>query len=492
MPHHDLVIIGSGSGNSLLTPQLDGLDVAIVEGGTFGGTCLNVGCIPTKMFVLPADRVVEADDAHRLGVTFAAPTVDWPGIRDRIFGRIDPISAGGEAYRLGQEHTTLYRAHATFTGARRLALSTGEEVTADRLVVAAGSHPVGLDVDGLRVPDPDRGLHTSDTVMRLDALPPRMAVIGGGFVACEMAHVFAALGVAVTQVQRGPALLRHHEVEVSQRYTEAARHRYDLRLSTTPTSAERVGDVWRIGLTGPGGPSHVEAEVVLLAVGRVPNTDRLDPAAGGLEVHDDGRLVVDEQLRATAPGVWALGDVSSPHQLKHVANHEARIVAHNLAVDLGRLRRVTAHDRRPPGAARRVRAPAGRGVRPDRGRARRGRNALRHRDPVRRRRGLRLGPGGHDRPADGARRPHRADPRGPRHRAARVDRHPAARAGRVVRAARARRRARAVLDPPGPGRGRRERPARAAAAAPRLTGTPVTPRLGLAASARRRGRGCGR
>ena len=337
MPHHDLVIIGSGSGNSLLTPELEGLDVAIVEGGTFGGTCLNVGCIPTKMFVLPADRVVEAADAHRLGVTFGAPTVDWPGIRDRIFGRIDPISAGGEAYRLGQEHTTLYRAHATFTGERRLALSTGEEVTADRLVVAAGSHPVGLDVDGLRAPDPEHGVHTSDTVMRLAALPPRMAIIGGGFVACEMAHVFASLGVAVTQVQRGEALLRHHEVEVAQRYTEAARHRYDLRLSTTPTSAERVGDVWRIGVTGPGGAGHVEAEAVLLAVGRVPNTDRLDPAAGGLEVHDDGRLVVDEQLRATAPGVWALGDVSSPHQLKHVANHEARIVAHNLAVDLGRL-----------------------------------------------------------------------------------------------------------------------------------------------------------
>ena len=80
--------------------------------------------------------------------------MDWPGIRDRIFGRIDPISAGGEAYRLGQEHTTLYRAHATFTGERRLALSTGEEVTADRVVVAAGSHPVGLDVDGLRVARP--------------------------------------------------------------------------------------------------------------------------------------------------------------------------------------------------------------------------------------------------------------------------------------------------------------------------------------------------
>ena len=206
--------------------------------------------------------------------------------------------------------------------------------------------------------------------MRLDALPPRMAVIGGGFVACEMAHVFAALGVAVTQVQRGEALLRHHEVEVSQRYTEIARHRYDVRLSTTPTSAERIGDVWRIGLTGPGGASHVEAEVVLLAVGRVPNTDRLEPAAAGLEVHDDGRLVVDDQLRATAPGVWALGDVSSAHQLKHVANHEARIVAHNLAVDLGRLDAPPRTTDARAGPPRRVRPPAGRRLRADRCRAR--------------------------------------------------------------------------------------------------------------------------
>ena len=337
MPHHDLVIIGSGSGNSLLTPELDGLDVAIVEGGTFGGTCLNVGCIPTKMFVLPADRVRDAAEARRLGVTFDPPTVDWPGIRDRIFGHIDPISAGGRAYREQQEHTTLYAAHARFTGERHLALSTGEELTADRVVVAAGAHAIGLDVEGLREADPDRGLHTSDTVMRLDALPARMAVVGGGYVACEMAHVFSALGVAVTQVQRGPSLLRHHEVEVAQRYTEVARREYDVRLSTTPTSAQRVGDVWRIDLDGPGGPSHVEAEVVLLAVGRRPNTDGLDPRAGGLALHGDGRLVVDAEQRTTADGVWALGDVCSEHQLKHVANHEARIVAHNLAVDLGRV-----------------------------------------------------------------------------------------------------------------------------------------------------------
>ena len=157
MRHHDLVIVGSGSGNSLLTPELEGLDVAIVEGGTFGGTCLNVGCIPTKMFVVPADRVLDAADAHRLGITFAETTVDWAAVRDRIFGRIDAVSAGGRDYRLSQPDVTLYEAHATFTGDRRLSLSTGEQLTADRVVVAAGSRPLGLDVDGLRAPDPRAG-----------------------------------------------------------------------------------------------------------------------------------------------------------------------------------------------------------------------------------------------------------------------------------------------------------------------------------------------
>ncbi|MBM6399905.1 mycothione reductase [Phycicoccus sonneratiae] len=338
MPHHDLVIIGSGSGNSLLTPELEGLDVAIVEKGTFGGTCLNVGCIPTKMFVLPADRVVEADDAHRLGVAFDPPHVDWPAIRDRVFGRIDPISRGGEDYRRGQDDVTLYRTRARFTGPRALLLDTGEELTAERVVVAAGSRAVGLAVDGLTGVDPDRGVHTSDTVMRMDTLPPRMIVVGGGFVACEMAHVFSSLGVRVTQVQRSARLLMAEEQEISQRYTDVAREHYDVRLGTKVTTAERVGDAWRLTTEGPdGGTDHLEAEVVLLAVGRRPNTDLLDAAAGGLETHPDGRLVVDAQQRTSVPKVWALGDISSEHQLKHVANGDARIVAHNLAVDLGRV-----------------------------------------------------------------------------------------------------------------------------------------------------------
>lgn len=338
MPHHDLVIIGTGSGNSLITPELEGLDIAIVEEGRFGGTCLNVGCIPTKMFVLPADRVVEAADAARLGVTFEPPAVDWPAIRDRIFGRIDPIADGGEAYRRSQDFVTVYDQHAEFTGERTLRLAHGTQVSGEQVVVAAGSRAVGLPVPGLERFDPERGLHSSDTIMRLDALPERMLVLGGGYVACELAHVFAGLGVAVTQVQRSDVVLSREERAISERYTQVARRRIDLRTSTTIRSAEHVDGVWRVAVVdADGAEATLEAEVVLLAVGRVPNGDELAVEHGGVERDGEGYVVVDDEQRTTAPGTWALGDVCSHWQLKHVANHEARVVAHNLAVTLGRL-----------------------------------------------------------------------------------------------------------------------------------------------------------
>jgi mycothione reductase len=338
MPHHNLLIIGTGSGNSLITPELEGLDIAIVEEGRFGGTCLNVGCIPTKMYVLPADRIVEARESDRLGVTFPKPTVNWPAIRDRIFGRIDPIASGGEAYRRSQDFVTVYAATARFVGERTVALSTGGQVSADRIVVAAGSRAHGLPVDGLREPDPSRGLHTSDTIMRLDTLPKRMAIVGGGFVGCEFAHVFSALGVEVTQIQRSATVLSKEEAEVAKRYTALAGERYDLRVSTGVNAAHRTeAGTWQLEVTGPQGRATIDADVVLLATGRVPNGDRLDVTAGGIALDEEGHVVVDAQQRTSVEGVWALGDVSSHWQLKHVANHEARVVAHNLAVAFGRL-----------------------------------------------------------------------------------------------------------------------------------------------------------
>ncbi|WP_211765789.1 mycothione reductase [Kutzneria sp. CA-103260] len=328
MRHFDLVVIGTGSGNSIVDERFADWDVAIVEKGVFGGTCLNVGCIPTKMFVHTADVAATPKGAARLGVDEQLLGVRWPEIRDRVFGRIDPIAAGGRRWRKeGNANVTVYEGQAHFVGPKTLDTGTGETITADRFVIAAGSRPIVPDVAGIE----EVGFLTNEDVMRLDELPRRMIVLGSGFVATEFAHVFSSFGVEVTVVARSGALLRAEDEDVSARFTELASKKWDVRLNAKAVRVERVEDgTIRLHLETPRGAEVVEGDVLLAAVGRTPNGDLLNVEATGVTVETDGRVVVDEKQRTVVDGIWALGDVSSQHQLKHVANHEARIVQHNL------------------------------------------------------------------------------------------------------------------------------------------------------------------
>jgi mycothione reductase len=329
----DLVIIGTGSGNSVLDPRFAGWDVAVVEKGTFGGTCLNVGCIPTKMFVHTADVAATPSASSRLGVDETLNGVRWPDVRDRIFGRIDPIAAGGREYRIGHEdnkNVTVYEGTGRFTAPKTLEVTlpdgAQETITADKFVLAAGGRVVVPDVPGLA----DVGFHTSDTIMRLEELPRRMTILGSGFVAAEFAHVFSSFGVEVTVIARSGALLRSEDDDISHEFTELAGDKWDVRLERKTVRAERDGDVIRLHMEGPKGAELVESDVLLVAVGRTPNTDLLDAATGGIATMPSGHAVVDAYQETSVKGVYALGDISSPYELKHVANHEARIVQHNL------------------------------------------------------------------------------------------------------------------------------------------------------------------
>lgn len=330
----DLVVIGSGSGNSLVTPDFEDRRTAVVDRGIFGGTCLNVGCIPTKMFVHAAEVAHTVRDAGRFGVDATLDRVRWDDVRDRIFGRIDPISEGGRDYRRDAPHTEAYLGHARFVGDRELEVRIAHpggahevgsvhRIRGDQVVVAAGSRPHIPAV----IADSGVPYHTSDTVMRMDELPASMVVVGGGVIAAEFAHVFSALGVRVTVVSRGERLLSQVDEEISRAFTELARDRWHVHLRAAPVAARRGGDGVELELADG---TTVTGEALLVATGRVPNSDGMGLDVAGVQVRPDGRVEVDQHGRTTAPGVWALGDVSSPHQLKHVANHEARVVAHNL------------------------------------------------------------------------------------------------------------------------------------------------------------------
>jgi len=329
MEDFDLIIIGSGSGNAIPPDVADRWRIAIVERGTFGGTCLNVGCIPSKMFVMPADMAEQARHAPRLGVNTSFHDVDWPAIRDRVFGRIDPIAEGGRQYRIdGHPNITLVEGTARFTAERTVDVD-GRILRARRVLVASGARPMIPSIPGLD----DVSYHTSETIMRLPALPRRLGIIGGGFIAVELGHVFSAFGSELTIFNRSDQLIRTHDHEVAARFTELFAKRANLRLGTLPSSVRQVGDAVQLVVgDGDGAETEVvEVDELLVATGRIPNSDLLNVEAAGIDLYDDGRVVVDRTMATSAENVWAIGDIANSFQLKHLANREADIAFWNMA-----------------------------------------------------------------------------------------------------------------------------------------------------------------
>ncbi len=456
MSHFSLVIIGSGSGNVVVPKHPAQGPVALIESGAFGGTCLNRGCIPSKMLIHTADVADQVRETAEFGIEAALTGVDWPAIRDRVFGKTDGVSAKGRRYRAESGQVTLIEGRARFTGPHELAVDDGTRLTADRIVLATGARsviPPSIAESGV-------AYQTSETVMRLDRLPASMVIVGGSYVAVEFAHLFSGLGVSVSVVNQAASLLESFDPEVSGRFTKLASKRWDLHLSAKVTGARQRGG--RIEVELADGPP-VAGELLLVAAGRTPDIADLDLDRAGVRLREDGRIEVDEYGRTTAEGIWSLGDASTPYPLKHVANAEARTLAHNLAFpdDL----RPYPHDW-VPAAVFTDPEIATVGAReqdlsPDR--------AVRVGDPRVRGRRLRLGPAGRHRLLQDLRR------RRDRHAARRAHHgqpglaaHPAAGAGGRGRAATGRLGPGPVLDPPRADRGRGERPARPSARAPRL------------------------
>ncbi|WP_419145344.1 mycothione reductase [Corynebacterium pseudodiphtheriticum] len=330
--HYDLVIIGTGSANSIPDENFAHKSIAIIEKGRFGGTCLNVGCIPTKMYVYAADIALAARTSQDLGIHGEITKVDWNSIVERVFAnRIDLIAQGGEEYRRGDEcpNIDVYAGHAAFNGPKSLTVTgagaDGSDciVTGDEIVIATGSRPM--------IPRPiaESGaqFYTNEDIMRLDKQPESMIIVGAGFIAMEFAHVFHGLGTNVTVAVRGQELLKHLDHDIKSRFNKAMTDAVDIRFGLNITDVENTDHGVRV--TYDDGSTQ-EADALLVATGRVPNGDQMHLDTAGIEMREDGRVKVDDYGRTTADGVWALGDVSSPYMLKHVANAETRALKHNM------------------------------------------------------------------------------------------------------------------------------------------------------------------
>ena len=325
--NYDLIIVGTGSGNSVISSEMDGWRIAIVERWTFGGTCLNRGCIPSKMLVYAADVAESAanDNDPKYGVTTRFESADWPTIVKRVFSRIDPIAEGGRQYRLTLPNVTVYEGNARFIGDRTLEVN-GQSIRGERVVLATGTRAFIPAIRGIdEVP-----YQTSDTIMHIAHLPEHLVVLGGGFIASELSHVFRSLGSRVTIINRGHRLLGAEDHDIAQRYTERVADRFELVLGAHVERVYMTAEGVGLRVTNAGGEHTVEGDTLLVAAGRRPNGDDIDAAAAGIEIGEMGEVIVDGYGRTSAPGVWALGDVNGRYQLKHMANGEAKAIEHSL------------------------------------------------------------------------------------------------------------------------------------------------------------------
>lgn len=322
----DVVVVGAGSGTTVSAAAAGaGRSVAIVDAGPFGGTCLNRGCIPSKMLVHVADVARTIRRAHLFGIDGRIERIDWQAIVERVFADIDAEASAIEEGNEAAERIVVYKGEARFVGPKLLEVE-GQQISADSIVIAAGTRPDIPAIEGLG----GVAWCTSDDIMRITEQPRRLAILGGGLVAAELGHFFGSLGTDITFIVRGDRLVDDEDEDVATRFTDVYRRRFDLALGTTLARARKQDGEIVLDLTSDTGFRELRVDALLVATGRVPNTDRLAAAEAGLALDDDGFLQTDDYLRTNVEGVWALGDIVGRYQLKHSANLEAAHVAHNM------------------------------------------------------------------------------------------------------------------------------------------------------------------
>jgi len=319
----DLFVIGGGSGGVRAARFAAGFGarVAIAESGRFGGTCVNVGCIPKKLFSYAAHFRDDMDDAADFGWTIGETRFDWPTLvanKDREIARLNGVyerllvNAGVEILR---SRARLVDAHTVeVDGVRR---------QAKYILVATGSWPQRPSIPGAAL------AISSNEAFALERLPRRAVVVGGGYIALEFASIFNGLGVETTLAYRGARLLRHFDAELGERIAEELAHKgVNIRLNAPPASIARGADGALEAAFGDG--KRVAAELVMLATGRVPNTRDLGLEAAGVRCEVDGRIVVDRMMKSSVDSIYAIGDVANQHNLTPVATAEGTAVARTL------------------------------------------------------------------------------------------------------------------------------------------------------------------
>ncbi|WP_062732314.1 dihydrolipoyl dehydrogenase [Sphingobium abikonense] len=332
---YDVLVIGAGPGGyvaAIRAAQL-GLKTACAESReTLGGTCLNVGCIPSKAMLHASELYDEAANGMlaKLGVKIDAMSLDLPTMQGQRTDAVKGLT-GGIEFLFKKNKVTWLKGLATFTGANSVEVG-GEKVTAKNIVIATGSSVTPL--PGVTIDNAGGKIVDSTGALELDKVPGHLVVVGGGVIGLEMGSVWRRLGAKVTVVEYLDQILPGMDGEVRKEANKIFKKQgFDYKLGTKVTGAEVVGDGVKLTVepAAGGDAETVEADVVLVSIGRRPNTEGLGLDKIGLEVNQRGQIETDHDFATKVPGVWAIGDVIPGPMLAHKAEDEGIAVAENIA-----------------------------------------------------------------------------------------------------------------------------------------------------------------
>lgn len=330
MQEFDLIVIGSGSGLDVANAAAQqGLRVAIIEKDRMGGTCLNRGCIPSKLLIHSADVAEIIKSAAQFGIHVDRFSVDFEKIVSRTNNIVDSDSDGIREAFSKIDNPKLFPNKCKFVGKKILSVG-GETIRADKILIASGTRPAIPKIKGLE----GTGFLASDEALRLKNQPQVLTIIGGGYIAAELAHFFGALGTKINIVQRRNVLVPDEDEEIAAKFTEVFSKKYNVYLGYDTESVRKSGDTFRVAAKSRAGKKiELESDQLLIATGRTPNSDTLDLEKTGVKTDGIGFIAVDEHLETNVKGIFALGDAVGRYLFKHSANHEAQYAYYNLMHD---------------------------------------------------------------------------------------------------------------------------------------------------------------
>jgi mycothione reductase len=322
---YDFIVVGSGCGLIIVQEAVGhDVEVALLDNGPLGGTCLNVGCIPSKMLIYAADRVVEAREAEKVGVKCSVDSIDFEYIMDRTRRYVQKNQDHIRKVISRDKKVHYYEGQASMIDGRTMEIN-GEKLKARRIFLAAGSRTLIPPIPGLNT----ISYLTNETLLKLDKLPESMVIIGGGYIAVEYGHFFSAMGTKVTILEMADRLVLAEEPDIS----DVLKRQLSKRMSVF--TGELVQEVRK----GPGGKGvkviarnkadgsvkEYQAQHVLLAVGRKSNADLLKVENAGVELDERGYVKVDGYMQTTHRGIFAVGDINGIQMFTHAANVEATV-----------------------------------------------------------------------------------------------------------------------------------------------------------------------